>query len=286
MKNLTLILILSFLLSFISAISAQDIIGDVDIKANHNLLGQIPNNVQNIPEVIISRSQYVISYNRTKREMNWASWRVSPSSLGHSGRVGQFAVDPDLENYLSTYSEHAVGPTDYRGTCYDRGHQIPSGDRTSSPQANNEVFLMSNMIPQTAFLNKGAWENLESHIRDRVSSESLNAYVIAGPIFDQDFGAIGPNHDIVVPSKNFKIVIFLDPDQTISDITPKTEVIAVVMPNILSSGKAPTEDRKELCDEAKKGPPIRTSWQEYKSTITKIETLSGFKFPALEKVKR
>lgn len=277
MRKLVLILVLSFAFST-AATHAQTYIGDVPVEQNINLPGQLPRNTMKVPEILISRSEYVISYNRQHREMNWATWLITSSSIGHSGRSGSFAVDPDLEKYLTTFSEHAVGPTDYRNSCFDRGHQVPSGDRTSSAQENIEVFLMSNMIPQTAYLNKGAWEELEFYIRTKVITESKKAYVIAGPIFDENFGAIGPNHDIIVPSKNFKIVVFLKSNETIADINENTESVAVIMPNTLASGKIPQDDQKELCDEAKNGAPTKAGWQNFKTTISEVERISGFKF--------
>ena len=275
--NKHLVLALTLLLS-VSSVFAQAVIGGVDIAKNPNLLFVATKNVDLKNDVLISRAEYVISYNRKYREMNWASWVVSSDSIGHSGRSGKFATDDELENYLKQFSEHVVGPNDYKGSCFDRGHQIPSGDRTSNESVNRKVFFMSNMIPQTAHLNKGAWEGLESYIRERVTTENKKAYIIAGPIFDQDFGKIGPNKDIKVPSKNFKIVVFLNPNESPASISEKSDSIAVIMPNDLSSGKAPNEDRKELCDELARGPAEIADWEKYKTTIKEVQKVAGFKF--------
>lgn len=277
MQNKYLVLALTLLLLVSSAL-AQAVIGGVDLAKNPNLIFTAPKSADPKMEVLISRAEYVISYNRKYREMNWASWVVSPETIGHSGRSGKFSSDAELENYLKQYSEHVVGPNDYKGSCFDRGHQVPSGDRTSSEAVNKRVFLMSNMIPQTAHLNKGAWEGLESYIRERVTTENKKAYVIAGPIFDQDLGNIGPNKDIKVPSKNFKIVVFVNPNENPTSINEKSDVIAVIMPNDLSSGKAPNEDKKELCDELAKGPAEVADWEKYQTTIKEVQKASGFSF--------
>lgn len=277
MQNKYLVLTLTLLLS-VSSVLAQAVIGGIDLAKNPNLIFTAPKSADPKNEVLISRAEYVISYNRKFREMNWASWIVSSDTIGHSGRSGKFSTDNELENYLAQFSEHVVGPNDYKGSCFDRGHQVPSGDRTSSEAVNKRVFFMSNMIPQTAHLNKGAWEGLESYIRERVTAENKKAYVISGPIFDQDFGNIGPNRDIKVPSKNFKIVVFLNPNESPSSITEKSDVIAVIMPNDLSSGRAPNEDKKELCDELARGPAEIADWEKYKTTIKDIQKISGLKF--------
>ena len=109
---------------------------------------------------------------------------------------------------------------------------------------------MSNMIPQTAYLNRVVWEHLEAHTRDLVVNQKKKVYIIAGPIYDEDFGKIGPNNDIPVPSKNFKIVISVNQDQDINDPNVKPDILAVVMPNLLMTGKKPSEDKTELCKES------------------------------------
>jgi DNA/RNA endonuclease G (NUC1) len=142
----------------------------------------------------------------------------------------------------------------FKGSCFDRGHQVPSADRDLSTDQNQLTFLMSNMIPQTANLNRFVWEHLESYIRDLVTNQGKKVYIIAGPIYDEDFGHIGPNNDIPVPSKNFKVLIVLDQNQDIKDIDASTQIISVIMPNTLRTGEKPLDNKAELCSEASPPP--------------------------------
>lgn len=260
---------------------AQVVIGSVPIDRNQNV-AFVPQNLNQVPEIFISREQYLISYNKNRHLLNWAEWKVEASDLGHTGRTNVFAVDTDLESYLNQTSEHAVTPFDYQGTCFDRGHQVPSADRDDSVLNNEMTFLMSNMIPQTAYLNRVIWEHLEQYTRDLVSTQGKKVYIIAGPIFDQDFGTIGTNHEIPIPSKDFKIIFILDKNQTAADINSNTPVIAVIMPNLLKSGKRPLDDKAELCSNRNFSTTenlVNTSdWQQYKTSVSEIERLSGFKF--------
>ena len=41
----------------------------------------------------------------------------------------------------------------------------PAADMTWSSKAMSQSFFMSNMSPQDASLNRGAWKKLESHTR-------------------------------------------------------------------------------------------------------------------------
>jgi endonuclease G len=271
--------------SLVASATVETVLGSVPLASNDNLAGIMPTTSQS--EIILSRPQYVISYNKNRRAPNWVAWKLEANQLGSQGRSNKFAQDTELESYLSPSGFHAVQPTEYKGFCFDRGHQIPSGDRTDSLENNEATFLMSNMIPQTAYLNRVIWEHLEDHTRELVQKEGKKVYVIAGPIYDQDFGVIGPNGDIPVPSKDFKIVIVLDANQTPADITTETQVIAVVMPNVQKDG---TVASRSSCDEPtiESNTPMASSsenvndWEQYQTTVGQIESMAGIKLVAVQ----
>ncbi|MBC7464427.1 MAG: DNA/RNA non-specific endonuclease [Bdellovibrio sp.] len=274
-KVATLLLVLvvvSFQNSAFAKVEA--VLGSLALKDNPNLATQLP--LTNNPEIILSRPQYIISYNKDRRTPNWVAWKLEANQIGATGRSNLFAVDSELENYLSSAdpNQHAVTSTDYSGSCFDRGHQIPSADRTDLVVNNEATFLMSNMIPQTPYLNRVIWEHLEQHTRQLVQTENKKVYVIAGPIYDQNFGAIGPKADIQVPSKDFKVIVILDANQTIADITPSTPMITVIMPNTLEDGSNPTIGRgcSAFATSTLSGS---TDWQKYQTTLSEIEKLSG-----------
>lgn len=267
----------------INVFAVTDVIGKVSLDQNVNLPHYIPENLKQVSEVFISRDEYVISFNPGKRLMNWAAWKLEASDIGHAGRTNNFAQDPDLQGYLSKLNQQAVTPADYKGTCFDRGHQVPSADRDTSVAVNDISFLMSNMIPQTAFLNRVAWEHLEQYARDLVNRDNKKLFIFAGPIFDENFGAIGPNKDIPVPSKDFKIIFVLDKNQTFKDINSTTKVIAVVMPNLLKNGKKPLDNTQELCAESvalniPASASSATDWMQFQMPLSDVEKLAGFKF--------
>jgi DNA/RNA endonuclease G (NUC1) len=236
-------------------VAAGSVIGGLPLEQNLNLTPCAPLNVNHVPEIFISRNTYVISYNTERRLMNWASWKLELSDIGHVGRSNNFLPDPDLQTYLTGAGKTAVTKDEYTGSCFDRGHQVPSADRDVNLDINQLTFFMSNMIPQTAYLNRVVWEHLESYTRDLVVLQNKKVYVIAGPIFDEDFGAIGPNKDIPVPSKDFKILVILDHDQNLGDPNVTPQIIAVVMPNLLATGEKPNENRDELCKETQNPVP-------------------------------
>jgi endonuclease G len=245
------------------------------LNQNDNLGFQIP--TTDNPEIMISRDQYVISYNKDHRSPNWVAWKLEESNMGSSGRTNVFSQDSDLENYLSQNNEgHAVQSNEYSGSCFDRGHQVPSADRTDTKSNNEMTFMMSNMIPQTPYLNRVIWEHLESYARTLVRNNGKKLYVIAGPIYDADFGMIGPNHDIPVPSKDFKIIFVLNADQTAADINANTEHIAVIMPNTQEDGTSIQQNKCGTFND--RASRDINDWQKYQTSVADIEAVSGLHF--------
>lgn len=269
---LFLILVSSFVQS-VALAKIEAVLGALPLKDNPNLATLFP--VTNDSEVVLSRKQYLISYNKNRRNPNWVAWKLEQQDLGTSGRSSRFYQDQELESYLSqSGSKHAVTPSEYTKSCFDRGHQIPSADRTSESEDNQMTFVMSNMVPQTAALNRGVWKNLEGYAR-QLAKAGKKIYIIAGPIYDINFGAIGPNTDIQIPSKNFKILIVLEGNQEPKDINASTEVIAVMMPNTLADGSPPNTEGP--CDTTIPKGSLN-DWQKYRTSLTEIERLSGVTF--------
>jgi endonuclease G len=280
-NQVSLLLVFPFLVLSIAQAKVEAVIGGVSPDQNPNMAFALPDTVNS--EILISRDQYLISYNKNRRAPNWVAWKLQASSIGNSGRSNKFRADPDLQTYLAQNDSQftAVAGTDYTNSCFDRGHQIPSGDRTDNATDNEATFVMSNMIPQTPFLNRVIWEHFETYTRDLVQSQGKTVFVVAGPIYDQDFGSIGPARDIPIPSKDFKIIFILDAGQDASSITQSTPSIAVIMPNILKNGQIP-QPYVANCgdtDSATGNQQLSNDdWKQYQTTIADVESKSGFSF--------
>jgi endonuclease G len=75
---------------------------------------------------------------------------------GNYPRQDDFRFDPDVPpecQQLNTDSYH----TDPPAAEYQRGHLVPANHLDFSEQALAESFYMTNILPQTATLNTGAW---------------------------------------------------------------------------------------------------------------------------------
>ncbi|MEB3291109.1 MAG: DNA/RNA non-specific endonuclease [Leptolyngbya sp.] len=201
---------------------------------------------------LLERPQYVIAYSRDRRILNWASWQVDAGWLGQTPRQDNFRPDGSLPQGF-----YQVTPTDYRGSGYDRGHVVPSGDRTKNVQDNSATFLMTNIVPQTPENNRGPWRELEEYGRDRVYQFDDRLHIFAGTY--GQLHTLG-SRPIVVPSRLWKIIIVYDrlPEGGLG-LGPNSQVIAVDMPN-----------RSD----------IEGDWQRYRTTIHRIELATGYQFLA------
>lgn len=192
---------------------------------------------------LIERSQYVLSYSRSRNGLNWASWRVDDRWLGQTDRQDGFRPDAELPKGF-----YQATPGEYRRSGYDRGHMVPSGDRTATPQDNSATFLMTNIFPQTSENNRGPWKDLEQHGRDLIEQEGKALYVMGGV-----YGNKKKVGKVIVPGRVWKIIVVLD--DVDDEIRRGTEVIAVDMPN---------SDR------------IEADWQTYRTTVDRIEIATGY----------
>ncbi len=225
-----------------------------DSNDGNLLLGNATKAAKAPDNYLIERPQYTLSYNHSKGESNWVAWHIDRQDLGGADR-GKFRPDPDLP------ADWQITPNDYRGSGYDRGHVCPSGDRTNSREDNDATFYMSNMLPQTAELNRAVWADAENGIRDIVK-QGNEVYVIAGGAGN---AATIDGGKVVVPKVCWKVAVIL-PEGTkdLSRINAQTRVLAIAMPNVTS-------------EQLKNG-----DWRKYIVTTKKISDAIGMDFfPAL-----
>lgn len=251
----------------ISITLANDTLVAGDTLDNGNLLLGNPTDAKHLLEsstnYLFSTTFYVTSYDSKKGIPNWVSWHLTKSDIGTISRTDAFA------NYtLLPTSWYQVMSSSYQGsiTGFDRGHNCPSGDRTSTTEANTATFYMTNMIPQSPTLNQGPWEGLESKLRDSlVVSQSKEIYIVMGNYGVGGTGSKGgitttiDNGNVTVPNHVWKVAIILDNGNgDLNRITSSTTVLAVDMPN----------------NQALYTTSNKTAWRNYITTINDIEAAS------------
>ncbi|GAB1543393.1 hypothetical protein NUACC21_60670 [Scytonema sp. NUACC21] len=198
---------------------------------------------------LIEKPQYVLSYNRDKGIPNWVSWELNQSWLGDAPRSNNFRPDGTLPE-----SWYRVTPSDYTRSGYDKGHMVPSADRSNTPENNAATFVMTNIIPQAPDNNQGYWARLEDYART-LASNGNELHIIAGGYGEKGTIAQGK---VSVPARIFKIIVVTAPNQDANSINESTRIIAVDTPN--------TDGNRDA------------DWSEFITSVDAIEQKTGYDF--------
>lgn len=112
---------------------------------------------------------------------------------------------------------------DYRGSCFDRGHQSPNGDAWDE-ESQFDTFTLANMVPQNPAHNEELWEGIERRTKEQVTKYGP-AYVITGPIFA---GATIErlNGRVMVPTHLYKAIYMPARGEAAAYISPNSSTFS------------------------------------------------------------
>lgn len=150
----------------------------------------------------------------------------------------------------------------YNTYGFDRGHNCPSADRSSSVNANSATFLMTNMIPQAPNNNEHTWGNFEDYLRSLVL-QGNEVYVIMGSYGSGGTGAKGyfssvtsGKYKINVPAFIWKVAVIIPAgNNDLKRVSGATRLIAINTPNENSVNK---------------------DWKVFQTTVREIEEATGY----------
>lgn len=136
---------------------------------------------------LIVRELFALSNNRDTKFADWVAYRVTSETIGTSKALQrQWQADPLLD------AESTLEPKDYKDIAKalgsDRGHQAPMASFTGTVFWRS-TNVLSNITPQKAALNRGAWLQLETAVRKLAFSRRL-VYVVTGPLYAPDHPSI------------------------------------------------------------------------------------------------
>jgi endonuclease G len=206
---------------------------------------------------LLLKPQYAVSYSRDQGKPNWVSWHLDQSDRGGEDRQDDFRADVTLPE-----DWYRVTETSYSGSGFDRGHNCPSADRTSTVANNSATFLMTNMMPQAPQNNQQTWAKLENYTRTFLDGGN-EVYIICG---SYGVGGIGSNPSgsvtntldqgrVTVPNRCWKVVVILPVgDNDVARITATTRIIAIDTPN---------------------SNTLSTDWGTYRTSVDAIEAATG-----------
>jgi endonuclease G len=130
------------------------------------------------PALLLVNHGYVVGYSDELGNPLWAAYRVRDiEPVAAPERPDKFALD--------RRTSARVEPDYYSHSGYDRGHLALNHAIATryGPEAQEETFLMSNIIPQKHALNAGPWKQLEQRIAASYAGRFGEVWVVAGPVF-------------------------------------------------------------------------------------------------------
>ncbi|QHP55029.1 DNA/RNA non-specific endonuclease [Pectobacterium carotovorum subsp. carotovorum] len=154
------------------------------------------------------RDAYTLNNNASTRFANWVAYKMTSSSQA-SGRSRTWRQDPDLP------ASDTLAPAAYTGAnaalAVDRGHQAPLAGLAAASDWQSLNYL-SNITPQSASLNQGAWVRLED--KERALSNTTAVYTVTGPLFEKNIATLPNAPAVQIPSGYWKIIfIGTSPDK-------------------------------------------------------------------------
>ncbi|MFA5923858.1 MAG: DNA/RNA non-specific endonuclease, partial [Methylococcaceae bacterium] len=130
-----------------------------------------------------------------------ASCTPSQHDTGNEARAKNFKLDPNVP------AECQQTSTKGYGQGYDRGHQVPANHLDDSPVAIKQSNFITNILPQTSQMNRGAWLLTEEIIECYRDIDEL--LVIGGVIWgsnpDDDYFV--QSHGVKTPDAFWKVVV-------------------------------------------------------------------------------
>lgn len=167
---------------------------------------------------------------------------------GSLPRVEDFSLDPRIP--ISCQQTHSKT----YGKGYDRGHLVPANHLDYSANAIEESNYMTNILPQAANMNRGAWLATEEIVECYRDNDEL--LVIGGVIYGNNTkdDYFVKSHGVETPDSFYKVIIRGNGD-----------AIAWNVPNTSAA--------------------TRTKLNSYLVTVAQIEKLTGESIPVAAKVK-
>ena len=146
----------------------------------------------------VRQTYYTVCYSQEHRQALWTYHKLTVSSInGKQKRTNNFRKNSKVAD--------PVGPKDFSGSGYDRGHLVPAGDMKLNKKAMSETFFMTNMSPQNPTFNRGLWGSLEQKVRYWVKRDG-EAVVVTAPVLENGLSRI--KSGVSVPELYYKIVYF------------------------------------------------------------------------------
>ena len=151
--------------------------------------------------VTIVRNEFAVGWSPSLKHPVWAAYHVTPQVRHEDADRPNFQKDRGVKNSPPANA--------YAHSGYDRGHMVPNHAIVTRYGAEEQklTFLMSNIAPQRASLNRGVWRELEHRIADLWSRKYGELWVIAGNVSEPRCKQTISGYGIDVPNSFYMIIV-------------------------------------------------------------------------------
>lgn len=165
---------------------------------------------------LLCKKRFIVGYSTARHNPLWVAESLSAAQVAANQipRNDNFRIDSNIP----ALSQAAL--SEFNNTGYDRGHMVPYEDVNDSAIAADESFILTNIVPQTASMNRVIWRVLEDRVRKLTVGTTQPIFIITGPIFSVEPRVLAKGTQ--VPSHLWKVVI----------IPEKKQVLTVIIPNV------------------------------------------------------
>lgn len=229
---------------------------DLLFAADPILFGALSTGVDKADDYFLEHSTFVISYDSIDKIPNWVGWHLEKKDMSKGRANVKFEQDPLLPSYYEQ-GKHE----DYTNSGYDRGHLCPNADRNAY-NLGKETFVMTNVAPQLAQVNRGPWKDFEAFVQEKCNN-GYEAYIYAGCL---GYSTEIPPKDleksaIVVPQTFWKVVLLLRDNNSDSDLgrVKEGEIFCILIPNDTSVQQ-------------------KDDWEKYQVPKNVVEIDTGYSF--------
>lgn len=182
---------------------------------------------------IIHHSALTLAYADKFEQARWVTHIITEDvTKGTVFRTNDFRPDEKVSTGSAVEADYFLKKmkTDstwaYDAFGYDRGHLAPSADFRWSKTALSESYYYSNMSPQLAEFNRGAWGDLEDAVRGYLyRNPGTSLYIVTGPILTNGLPVIERGkHNVSIPAMYWKAVLDLNNKKAIGFMMPNQSI--------------------------------------------------------------
>lgn len=150
---------------------------------------------------------------------------IAGADTGNEKKPTRFYLDRDhldcQQTATKTYSRGRDAGAFPVLTAYDRGHLVPANHFDGTPEHIAATNVMTNIVPQAAVMNRGAW--LQTEMLIECYRDQSPVYVLGGVIWGENTedDYFLESHNIQTPDAYWK-VIYTEPMGVLAWVVPNS----------------------------------------------------------------